>query len=85
MKKLSFIFLALIAIFVNSTAYAVEARTPTVSISQALQDARSKDNFATLKSAKFDVKEKLYNITYLTKDGDFKTIKISKVSGKEVK
>ena len=85
MKKLSFIFLALIAIFVNSTAYAVEARPPTVSISQALQDARSKDNFATLKSAKFDVKEKLYNITYLTKDGDFKTIKISKVSGKEVK
>ena len=85
MKKLSFIFLALIAIFVNSTAYAVEARTPTVSISQALQDARSKDNFATLKSAKFDVKETLYNITYLTKDGDFKTIKISKVSGKEVK
>ena len=29
MKKISYIVLALIAIFVNSTAYAVEARTPT--------------------------------------------------------
>tara|TARA_Y100000310_G_C19999782_1_gene497946 strand:+ start:174 stop:431 length:258 start_codon:yes stop_codon:yes gene_type:complete len=85
MKKISYVFLALIAIFINSTAYGVEARIPITSISQALQNIRSKDNFSTLKSAKFDVKGKIYNITYLTKDGDVETIKISKVTGKEVK
>ena len=85
MKKISYIFLAVIAIFVNSTVYAVEARIPTTSITQALQNAKSKKNFSTLKSAKFDVKEKVYNITYLTKDGDIENLKISKVTGKEVK
>tara|TARA_B100001123_G_C15088753_1_gene938734 strand:- start:350 stop:607 length:258 start_codon:yes stop_codon:yes gene_type:complete len=85
MKKFTYVILALTALFVNSTAYAVEAKIPQTSISQALQNARSKDNFANLKSAKFDVKQKVYNITYLTKDGNLKTLKISKLSGKEVK
>ena len=40
-------------------------------------------NFANLKSAKFNVKEKLYNITYITKDGKVDTVKIS-LNGKEV-
>ena len=85
MKKFTYVLLALTALFVNSAAYAVEAKIPTTSISQALQNARSKDNFATLKSAKFDVKEKIYNITYTTKNGTIETLKISKVNGKEVK
>ena len=85
MKKITYILLAVIALFVNSTVYAVEARIPTTSITQALQNAKSKKNFSTLKSAKFDVKEKVYNITYLTKDGDIENLKISKVTGKEVK
>jgi FlaG/FlaF family flagellin (archaellin) len=85
MKKITYILLAVIALFVNSTVYAVEARIPTTSITQALQNAKSKKNFSTLKSAKFDVKEKIYNITYLTKDGDIENLKISKVTGKEVK
>lgn len=85
MKKFTYVLLALTALFVNSAAYAVEAKIPTTSISQALQNARSKDNFATLKSAKFDVKEKIYNITYATKNGTIETLKISKVNGKEVK
>ena len=85
MKKISYIFLAIIAIFVNSTAYGADARTSATSISKALQNARSKDNFSTLKSAKFDVKEKVYNITYVTKDGSVESVKISKVNGKEVK
>ena len=85
MRKITYISLALIALFVNSTVYAVEARISTTSISQALQNARSKDNFSALKSAKFDVKEKVYNITYVTKDGSVESVKISKVNGKEVK
>ena len=85
MKKISYIFLALIAIFVNSTAYGAEARTSATSISKALQNARSKDNFATLKSAKFDVEKKVYNITYISKDGSIKNVKISQANGKEVK
>ena len=85
MKKITYILLAVIALFVNSTVYAVEARIPTTSITQALQNAKSKKNFSTLKSAKFDVKEKVYNITYLTKDGDVENLKISKVTGKEIK
>ena len=85
MRKITYISLVLIALFVNSTVYAIEARVPTTSISQALQNARSKDNFSTLKSAKFDVKEKVYNITYVTKDGSVESVKISKVNGKEVK
>ena len=85
MRKITYISLALIALFVNSTVYAVEARISTTSITQALQNARSKDNFSALKSAKFDVKEKIYNITYVTKDGGVESVKISKVNGKEVK
>ena len=85
MRKITYISLALIALFVNSTVYAVEARISTTSISQALESARSKDNFSTLKSAKFDVKEKIYNITYVTKDGSIEGVKINTVTGKEVK
>ena len=85
MKKITYVLLALTALFINSTVYAAEARISTTSISQALQNARSKDNFSTLKSAKFDVKEKIYNITYVTKDGGVESVKISKVTGKEVK
>ena len=85
MKKISYIALALIAIFVNSTAYGADARTSATSISKALQNARNKDNFATFKSVKYDVKNKVYNISYLAKDGDIENVKISQVTGKEVK
>ena len=85
MKKITYISLALIALFVNSTVYAVEARISTTSISQALENTKSRDNFATLKNVKFDVKEKVYNITYVTKDGSVESVKINKVNGKEVK
>ena len=85
MRKITYISLALIALFVNSTVYAAEARISTTSISQALQNTKSRDNFATLKNVKFDVKEKVYNITYVTKDGSVESVKISKVTGKEVK
>ena len=85
MRKITYISLALIALFVNSTVYAVEARISTTSISQALENTKSRDNFATLKNVKFDVKEKVYNITYLTKGGSIETVKINKVNGKEVK
>ena len=85
MKKITYIVLALIAIFVNSTAYGAEARTSATSITQALQNARSKDDFATLKGAKFDVEQKVYIVSYVTKKGDLETLKISKVSGKEIK
>ena len=85
MRKITYISLALIALFINSTVYAVEARISTTSISQALENTKSRDNFATLKKVKFDVKEKVYNITYVTKDGGVESVKISKVNGKEVK
>ena len=85
MRKITYISLALIALFVNSTVYAVEARISTTSISQALENTKSRDNFATLKNVKFDVKEKVYNITYVTKDGSVESVKINKVNGKEVK
>ena len=85
MRKITYISLALIALFVNSTVYAAEARISTTSISQALENTKSRDNFATLKNVKFDVKEKVYNITYVTKDGSVESVKISKVNGKEVK
>ena len=85
MKKISYVLLALTALFVNSTAYGVEARISTTSVTQALQNARSKNDFAALKSTTFDVKNKVYMITYLTKDGDIETLKISKINGKEVK
>ena len=85
MKKITYISLALIALFVNSTVYAVEARISTTSISQALENTKSRDHFATLKNVKFDVKEKVYNITYVTKDGSIEGVKINTVTGKEVK
>ena len=85
MRKITYISLALIALFINSTVYAVEARISTTSIGQALQNTKSRDNFATLKNVKFDVKEKVYNITYVTKDGSVESVKINKVNGKEVK
>jgi len=85
MKKIAYVLLALTALFVNTTAFAAEAGIPSTSITEALQVAKNRDNFATLKSAKFDVKGKIYNINYVTKTGDVETLKISKVSGKEVK
>ena len=85
MKKISYVMLALTALFVNSTVYGVEARISTTSVTQALQNAKSKNDFSALKSTKFDVKNKVYMITYLTKDGDIETLKISKINGKEVK
>ena len=85
MKKITYTFLVLTGLFISSTVYALEARIPTTSITQALQIARNKDNFSTLKSAKFDVANKIYNITYLAKDGSVGNVKISKTSGKEVK
>ena len=85
MKKITYTILVLTGLFISSTVYALEARIPTTSITQALQIARNKDNFSTLKSAKFDVANKIYNITYLAKDGRIGNVKISKTSGKEVK
>ena len=85
MKKITYTILVLNGLFISSTVYALEARIPTTSITQALQIARNKDNFSTLKSAKFDVANKIYNITYLAKDGSVGNVKISKTSGKEVK
>ena len=85
MKKIIYIVLALVAVFVNSNVYAAEARTTTTCFSEALQSVKSRDNFANLKSAKFNLKEKTYNISYLTKDGSVETIKISQISGKEVR
>ena len=85
MKKIAYVLLALTALFVNTTAFAAEARIPSTSITEALQVAKNRDDFATLKSAKFDVKGKIYNINYVTKTGNVETLKISKVSGKEVK
>ena len=53
MKKITYVLLAFIALFVNSTAYAVEARVPATSIGQALQSARGKDNFSDALSKNF--------------------------------
>ena len=85
MKKFSYIALTLAILFINSNVYAAEARISSTSFSQALQTAKSKNNFVVLRSVKYDVKEKVYNITYLVKDGSVKTIKISQVNGNEVK
>ena len=85
MKKFSYIALTLAILFINSNVYAAEARVSFTSFSQALQTVKSKNNFVVLKSVKYDVKEKVYNITYLVKDGSVKTIKISQVNGNEVK
>ena len=46
MKKITYILLAVTALFVNSTVYAVEARIPTTSITQALQNAKSKKHWS---------------------------------------
>ena len=78
MKKLTYILFASTALFVNSSAFGLEAKLPSTSITQALQDAKNRNNYATLKSAKFDVKQKVYNITYVTKSGDIETIKLVK-------
>ena len=85
MKKITYIALTLIAIFINSNVYAVEARVPTTSFNKALENVKNKTNFASLKNAKFNVKKKVYEITYLNKEGSVNTIKISKLTGKEVK
>ena len=85
MRKIAYVLLALTALFVNTTAFAAEARVPSTSISDALQVAKNRDDYATLKSAKFDVEGKIYNISYVTKNGNIETLKISKVDGKEVK
>ena len=85
MKKITYNALTLIAIFINSNAYAVEAKVPTTSFNKALENVKNKTNFASLKNAKFNVKKKVYEITYLNKEGSVDTIKISKLTGKEVK
>ena len=85
MKKITYIVLALIAIFVNSTAYGADARTPTTSISQALQNVRNKVDFSALKGAKYDVENKVYSISYVAKDGSIENVRISQTNGKEVK
>jgi|TARA_B100000315_G_C14324138_1_gene472196 signal peptidase I len=85
MKKIAYVLLALTALFVNTTVFAAEARVPSTSFSKALQIAKNRDDYVVLKSAKFDVKEKTYNISYVTKNGNVETLKISKISGKEVK
>ncbi len=85
MKKLTFISLTLVSLLISSHAGALEARIPTTSMSKALEIVQSKDNFSTLKNVKFNVKEKLYNITYINKSGVANTIKISQLNGKEVK
>ena len=85
MKKIAYVLLALTALFFNTTVFAAEARVPSTSFSKALQIAKNRDDYVVLKSAKFDVKEKTYNISYVTKNGNVETLKISKISGKEVK
>ena len=85
MKKITYILLALVAIFVNSNAYGAEARTPITSITNALQTVKSKDNFVNLKGVKFDVKKEVYHISYLTKDGSVETIKINKINGQVIR
>ena len=62
MKKFSYIALTLAILFINSNVYAAEARVSSTSFSQALQTAKSKGNFVVLKSVKYDVKEKVYNM-----------------------
>ena len=84
MKKLIYMMLALGAIFVNSHSYAVETKEPCSSFTQALQNLKNKNNFAILRTAKFDDLNKIYDITYFTKEGGVETIKISQ-NGEEVK
>ena len=76
MKKIAYVLLALTALFVNTTAFAAEARVPSTSISDALQVAKNRDDYVALKSAKFDVEGKIYNISYVTENGNIETLKI---------
>ena len=84
MKKIAYILVTFSALFINSHAYGAEARTSVTCFSQALQTVKNKDNFANLKSAKYNLKDKVYKITYLTKNGSLETVKISQITGKEV-
>ena len=84
MKKLIYMMLALGAIFVNSHSYAVKTKEPCSSFTQAFQSVKNKSNFAILRTAKFDDLNKIYDITYFTKDGGIETIKISQ-KGEEIK
>ena len=84
MKKLICITLALGAIFLNSDAYAVKTKEPCSSFTQAFQNVKNKSNFSILRTAKFDDLNKIYDITYFTKEGGIVTIKISQ-NGEEVK
>ena len=84
MKKLIYITLALGVIFFNSHSYAVKTKEPCASFTQAFQSVKNKSNFAVLRTAKFDDSNRIYDITYFTKDGGIETIKISQ-NGEEVK
>ena len=84
MKKMIYMTLALGAIFVNSHPHALETKEPCSSFTQALQSVKNKSNFAILRTAKFDDSNKIYDITYFTKDGGIETIKISQ-KGEEIK
>ena len=74
MKKIAYVLLALTALFVNTTVFAAEARVPSTSFSKALQIAKNRDDYVALKSAKFDVKEKTYNISYVSSYNGVDTI-----------
>ena len=82
-KKLICITLALGAIFLNSDAYAVKTKEPCSSFTQAFQSVKNKSNFTILRTAKFDDLNKIYDITYFTKECGIETIKISQ-NGEEV-
>ena len=84
MKKLIYMTLALGAIFVNSHSHALKTKEPCSSFTQAFQSVKNKSNFAILRTAKFDDSNKIYDITYFTKDGGIETIKISQ-KGEEIK
>ena len=83
-KKLICITLALGAIFVNSDSYAVKTKEPCSSFTQAFQSVKNKSNFTILRTAKFDDLNKIYDITYFTKECGIETIKISQ-KGEEIK
>ena len=76
--------MALGVIFVNSHSYAVKTKEPCASFTQAFQSVKNKSNFSILRTAKFDDLNKVYDITYFTKNGGIETIKISQ-KGEEIK
>ena len=84
MRKFICTALTLWAIFVNSHSYAVETKEPCSSFTQAFQSVKNKSNFSILRTAKFDDLNKIYDITYFTKNGGIETIKISQ-KGEEIK